>query len=135
MPLVLLHVIAIIPRPLEAGGQYLLFSEADDWFGLLGVGAVAGPSGVLGVFSIVLFAKLGGATGPHLSLMHGVPLASCSVTPHRSSRHTHHFGPKKLDSVACSPLKFLNANAESADVGGDRRLALRLPGRVVAERL
>ena len=73
-PLVLLHVTAMLPRLLEAGGPYLLFWEAEDKFGLLG--AVAKPSGVLGVDAHVLFAKLGGATAPIcLSLIQGVPLA------------------------------------------------------------
>ena len=51
----------------------MLFSEAEDGFGLLGV--IVGPSGVLGVDYDALFAKTGEATGPHLSLMHDVPLA------------------------------------------------------------
>ena len=70
-PLVLLHVTAMLPRLLEAGGPSLLFSEAVDEFGLLG--AVVGPSEVLGVGADVLFAKLGGATGLHLSLIQGLP--------------------------------------------------------------
>jgi len=41
----------------------------------------------------------------------------------------------KLDSVADSLLGFLNANVKSVDVDGDRRLAVRLLGQVVADRL
>ena len=73
IPPALLHVIGMLPRLLEAGGPYLLFSEAEDELRLLG--AVFGPSEVLGVDAKVLFAKLGGVTGPHLSPIHVVPLA------------------------------------------------------------
>ena len=51
------------------------------------------------------------------------------------STHVHHFGPKKLDSVTDSPLEFLNVNAESAYVDGDRQRALRLLGWVIADHL
>jgi len=51
------------------------------------------------------------------------------------STHACYFGPMKPGSVADSLLEFLNADAESADVDGDRRLAVRLLGRVVPDRL
>ena len=49
------------------------------------------------------------------------------------STNTHHFGPKKLGSVAGSLLGFLNASAVSTGADGDRRLAAGLLGRVVPD--
>ena len=68
----------MLQRPLEAGASYLLFSEAEDESGLLA--AVVGPSEVLGVDANALFARLGGATSPDLSLIRG-PTHTQSVGP------------------------------------------------------
>ena len=58
IPLVVLHAIAIVPRLLEAGGSYFLFSEAEGKFGLHG--AVVGPSEAQICFSnICWYRKLG----------------------------------------------------------------------------
>ena len=51
---------------------------------LLSHHVAVGPSKIMRVDAIILFAKLGGATGPYLSLAHDVPLAKRHRRPRTS---------------------------------------------------